>query len=245
MPAPIIAAVAAPLVGAIAGKVFGPKKQGAQSNTPGDLTGLRKQNIDFLTSLMGAPDAGSRNKILENFFGPLQSQQQTEASGILSGIGKDNGASVIAALQPQYQKNLALANQSGGRFGSANALMRASAANDFNVLGAGIANQAQDRRMSAAGMLGALGQQLTANRVGLLNQLLSTGQSTSLGNPVTTTPSGTQQGASLGGGIGDILTSLMPYLLKQNPALAGAAPGSGVQQNVSQTISNLKPIGVP
>ncbi len=225
MPAPIIAAVAAPFAGAIAGKIFGPKNPKGQSGTPQDLLGLRGQNIQFLQSIMRAPDAASRNALLENFFGKLENPLQTDAGNVLKGISGDNGAATIAAMEPQFQKNLAYANQSGGRFGSANALMRASAANDFNMLSAQIGERAQDRRMGAAGLMSALGQQLTQNRVGLLNQLLSTGQSATLSQPTTMSPSGAQQGAALGGGVSDILTQMMPYLLSKNtPAGVSSGP---------------------
>jgi hypothetical protein len=123
--------------------------------------------------------------------------------------------------------------------------MRASAANDFNMLSAQIGERAQDRRMGAAGLMSALGQQLTQNRVGLLNQLLTTGQSATLSQPTTMSPSGAQQGANFGGGVSDILTQMMPYLLNKNPQLAGAAPGKDTIGNVNTTIAGMKPVASP
>lgn len=244
MPAPIIAAVAAPLVGAIAGKVLGPKGPKANSGTPDDLKGLRGSQIQFLQSIMRAPDAASRSALLEKFFGPLTNPLQTDAGNVLKGISSDNGAATIAAMEPQFQKNLSYANQSGGRFGSANALMRASAANDFNMLSAQIGERAQDRRMGAAGLMSALGQQLTQNRVGLLNQLLTTGQSATLSQPTTMSPSGAQQGANFGGGVSDILTQMMPYLLNKSP-IAGAAPSPSVTAGIDTASRGIKPVTVP
>ncbi len=234
MPAPIIAAVAAPLVGAIAGKVLGPKQPKANAGVPGDLMGLRGQNINFLSQIMRAPDAATRTAMLEKFFGPLTNPLQTQAGDVFKNIAGDNGANVIAAMEPQFQKNLAYANQSGGRFGSANALMRAGAANDFNMLSAQIGERAQDRRMGAAGFMSALGQQLTQNRVGLLNQLLSTGQQATLSQPTTMSPSGAQQGAMFGGGVADILTQMMPYLLNKN-APAQASGGADIPNSPINT----------
>lgn len=226
---PIVAA-ALPIVGGLVGKAVN-KPAKATATVPGDLQGLRGQDISFLSSIMNAPDAASRQKALENFFGPLVSGQQTEASGILSNIGADNGQNVINALAPQYQKNLAYANQSGGRFGSANALMRAGAANDFNVLSAGIANQAQDRRMNAAQLLGGLGQQLLQNRVGLLNQIMSTSLQAGLGQPTTVSPSSAQQGASFGQGLGGILSQIAPMFMKQNAGGGNGIVGQGIEGN--------------
>lgn len=210
MPAAIpLVAAALPIVGGLIGKAVN-KPARATATVPQDLQGLRASDIKLLSSIMNAPDAATRNKILEGFFGPLQSEQQGTASKALTNITNDNGQNVINALQPQYQRNLALANQSGGRFGSANALMRADTTNNFNMLSAQIANQAQDRRMNAAQALSALGQQLMQNRVGLLNQIMSTSQQAGLGQPTTISPSSAQQGASFGQGLGGILTQLGP-----------------------------------
>lgn len=231
MPAalPIISA-ALPIVSGIVGSIAGKGKAGkAQANVPQDLQGLRGQSINFLSSIMANPAN------LEKFFGPLVSGQQNEASGILSGIGQDNGQNVINALAPQYQRNLSAANQSGGRFGSANALMRASAANDFNMLSAQIANQAQDRRMNAANSLAQLGQQMTQNRVGLLNQLMSTSMQAGLNQPTTVSPTMGQQGATFGQGLGSILDQLAPVLRGGG----GGGGQSGVVEGFANPVNRI------
>ena len=86
--------------------------------------------------------------------GPLQQLLGAQGSGAgmgeLAGLARQNaGERVMAALDPVFQRNLAAANQQGGRFGSANAILRARAAEDFN-------------RQAAEAMLTGAGQQIQA-----------------------------------------------------------------------------------
>lgn len=86
--------------------------------------------------------------------GPLQQLLGAQGSGAGMGelgalAGQNAGERVMAALDPVFQRNLAAANQQGGRFGSANAILRARAAEDFN-------------RQAAEAMLTGAGQQIQA-----------------------------------------------------------------------------------
>lgn len=142
-------------------------------------------------------------------------------------LGGKPGQGIMDALQPKFDQNLAQANQQGGRFGSANAVMRSNALNDYNLLGAQAAQQGQQTQLQAANILGVLGGQAgqnpfsrmmgaygvgqqdanqqdqgTQRRLQMLMQLLGVGQQASLGGPTVQT-----QAASPGllGTIGGIL----------------------------------------
>lgn len=212
--------------------------------------GLQQQQVDFLSALMrpgfGAPGGG-----LEQFFGglgspttPLQ-RQSTDAIGaflrqpspeeralqtsmpmLQNILDSRPGQGIMDALQPQFQRNLASANQQGGRFGSANAIMRGRALEDFNLLGANAAQQGQQTQLQAAQMLSMLannagqnpfarlmgaygvGQQgaqqddlETQRRIQLLAGLLGQAQGAAFNNPWTQTKAAS-------GGLGGFLGSL-------------------------------------
>lgn len=110
-----------------AGFLFG---HGPKAIVPKDVQGLRQQTIGLLQSLLspgafGAGGAGS------NFFGGSgglddllkQTSPETQAyntarpvlEGMLTGTG------------PQFERDIAAANSQGGRFGSANAILRGEA----------------------------------------------------------------------------------------------------------------------
>lgn len=73
------------------------------------------------------------------------------------------GQGIMDALQPKFQQNLALANQEGGRFGSANAILRSQAVNDYNLLGAQAAQQGVQNQLQAANALQLLSGQAGQN----------------------------------------------------------------------------------
>lgn len=103
------------------------------------------------------------------------------------------GQGVIEALQPFFDRNLALANQAGGRFGTANAVTRSRALDDFNLMAAQAAQQGVNQQLDAAQRLASLGIQQGQGQAGLsaagqqqqlaaINALLNAGQaSQSLG----------------------------------------------------------------
>lgn len=204
----------------------------------------------------GAPGGNLQTQRLEQFFGPLgmpQSALQQQAVGqigtflsdanspfnrtqqqsfdVLGNIlGSNPGQPVIDALQPSFQRNLAEANQQGGRFGTANAVLRSRALDDFNLLGAQAAQQGVNQQMQAAnlgnilgndqlarlaGIFGIGGQEAqqadveTQRRIQLLQSLMATAQGAAFGQPVSVTPSGAQQGLQAG----MQFASLLPFLL--------------------------------
>jgi hypothetical protein len=230
-----------------------------QTYVPPDLQGLRGQSIGLLQSLLGGGAGG-----LESFFGPMGSPasplQRQSSGGIqqflnqpapeqramdismpaLQGIlGGAPGQGIMDALRPQFDRNLASANQQGGRFGSGNAIMRSRALEDFNLLGAQAAQQGQAQQLQAAQVLGMLGgqagqnpfsrlmgahqagtqdaQQLdleTQRRIQLMAHILGMGQQATMNAPVVQT-----QAAS--GGLGGFLGGLGGLLL------GGATGGLG------------------
>jgi hypothetical protein len=134
--------------------------------------------------------------------------------------------SMLTGGGPQFERDLSMANQQGGRFGSANAILRGEAfrnlfnlrnqvAQTLGLLGQG-AGQAE---RGLAGQAFGIGQQQagqadieTQRRLQILMQLLGVGQQTAFNVPI-------QQG----GGLGGLFSNIFP--------LAGAAKGdtSGLQ----------------
>lgn len=151
---------------------------------PEDIKGLRKQQIDLLTKLLGGGGADEISKYFGGIGSPQTGLQRQAGQGIeqfmnqpapeqraletsmpmLQNIlaGKP-GQGVIDALQPHFERNLASANQQGGRFGSANAVMRSRAVDDFNLLGAKAAEQGQQTQLQASQMLALLSNQAGQN----------------------------------------------------------------------------------
>lgn len=176
---------------------------------------------------------GGQRSPIEQFFGPLGSPQSGLQRFASTGIqqflnASPPGQETAQALQPHFQRNLDLANQQGGRFGSANAIMRTKALEDFNLLTAQAAQQDMNRRLQGLQVAGMLGQQEaqqadieTQRRLAILLQQLGAMQQATLGAPVQTSPSGFQQGSQLGGSIGSILA----YLL--GPGSLGKSGGNG------------------
>jgi len=166
--------------------------------------------------------------------GPTPEQRAFDISlpqlqGMLTGTG------------PQFEQDLAMANQQGGRFGSANAILRGEAfknlynmrnqvAQTLGLLGQG-AGQAQ---RGLAGQAFGIGQQQaqqgdieTQRRLQILMQLLGVGQQTAFNVPIQQSPGFLQQllgvaapiaGFALGGPLGGIAGGM-----------AGGALGGGGQ----------------
>lgn len=154
-------------------------------------------------------------------------QAQTALNGILGNPGE--------AYRPDFERSLAAANQTGGRFGSANAVLRSNALNDYNSkslqaqLGAaqgiqGLGAQQSNDYTSAYNMgtsqanQAASGQQQAIQL--FLNQL-QTAQSATLGAPVQNQPSFTQDVISGAGGFSQLLPFLRPQQGGQQPAYMG------------------------
>lgn len=166
---------------------------------------------------------------LESFFGGLgvpQSDLQRQASGGISEFLKTNpeakayealnqilgtnpGTSTMQALQPQFERNLSAANAAGPRFGTANAIAKTRAVDDYNLLSSQALMQGVQQQIQASQVLNMLGdsafQRLTGaygvgkdqaaqadvatqRRLQLLLQLLGTAQSATLGLPIQQQP---------------------------------------------------------
>lgn len=238
--------------------------------TPPDLHGLRGQNINLLQSLFAGGGNGP-NSLFAQLFGPMGSdptalqQQATAAAGnylnqpapeqqafdqanpfLKNLLSVNPGQQMLDALQPHFDRNLAQANQSGGRFASGNAILRSRAVDDYNLLGAqalqqgtnqqlqgvdalrllsGQAGQNPFSRIMGAGQLGASdaaqADQGTQRRLQLIAQLLGVGQQASLGGPTVQT-----QAAS--GGFGGFLGGLGGMALGSFLGPVGAAAGAAV-----------------
>jgi hypothetical protein len=99
------------------------------------------------------------------------------AQGSMEQILKTNpGLQGMEALQPLLQRNLAAANQEGGRFGSANAILRSRAVDDNNMLAAQMYQRGVDQQIGAAGQYGQMGNSLIGARTAAGQGLLGVGQ---------------------------------------------------------------------
>jgi hypothetical protein len=116
----------------------------------------------------GAQGAFNR---LENYnpFGAAQgSMEQILAS--------NPGMQGMEALRPLLDRNLAAANQEGGRFGSANAILRSRAVDDNNMLAAQMYQRGVDQQIGAAGQYGQMGNSLINARNMAGQGMLGVGQ---------------------------------------------------------------------
>lgn len=123
--------------------------------------GAQGQGLFGALNSLAANGGGGGGSPAEGFLGQLL--QQNPAQG------------VNALLQPQFQQNLALANQAGGRFGTANALQRGSvaAANDADL--AGRMQTGVSQQLQGAATLGQLAQQNRATQLQAQLQALGLG----------------------------------------------------------------------
>lgn len=193
---------------------------------PQDLTGLRQQQIGLLQQLLGFPQGGGTGggaagqandplARLQQFFGglgspqtDLQRQTGTGISQYLNQPAPEQRALDVAmpGLQeilsgggPQFERDIALANQQGGRFGSANAILRGEALKNLynqrnqagQTLGLLSSNAGQNpfSRLMGAGQFGQAqaGQAdiETQRRLSILLNLLGVGQQASFNVPTT------------------------------------------------------------
>ena len=116
---------------------------GFYGNIGSPTSPLQRQSSDAISQFLNMPTP--QDKAMEFSLPALQS--------ILGGAP---GQGIMDALQPQFQRNLATANQQGGRFSSGNAIMRSRAVEDFNLLGANAAQQGQQTQLQAAQILSML-----------------------------------------------------------------------------------------
>lgn len=126
-------------------------------------TALQRQSLGGISQYLNQP--APEQRALDISMPALQ--------GILNG---KPGQGVIDALQPTFERNLAGANQQGGRFGSGNAILRSRALEDFNLLGAQAAQQGQQTQLQASQMLALLSGQAGQNPFNRLQGAYGIGQ---------------------------------------------------------------------
>jgi len=202
---------------------------------PQDVRGVRNQQIgyllnpnSFLQTLggIGSPQSGLQMQGADA-LGTMLRQPTPEQRAL--DISLPALQSMLTGAGPQFEQDLAMANQQGGRFGSANAILRGEAfKNLYNMRnqvaqtlgllsgGAGQANR------GLAGQAFGVGQQQaqqgdieTQRRLQILMQLLGVGQQTAFNVPI-------QQG---GGGLGDLLKGVAGIGLGSLLGPLGSAAG--------------------
>lgn len=153
--------------------------------------------------------------------------------------------SMLTGTGPQFEQDLAMANQQGGRFGSANAILRGEAfRNLYNMRnqvaqtlgllsqGAGQANR------GLAGQAFGVGQQQagqadieTQRRLQILMQLLGVGQQSAFNVPIQ------QGGQGLGGILGQLGLGALGSFLGPLGSTAGAALGGKLFGSNTNTVA--------
>ena len=205
---------------------------------PQDVRGLRQQQLgyllnpnSFLQTLggLGSPQSGLQMQGADA-LGTMLRQPTPEQRAL--DISLPALQAMLTGTGPQFEQDLNAANQAGGRFTSANALLRGEALrNLFNMRtqvaqtlgllgqGAGQANR------GLAGQAFGVGQQQaqqadieTQRRLQILMQLLGVGQQTAFNVPI-------QAG---GGGLGGLLGGLGGLALGSFLGPFGAAAGSNL-----------------
>lgn len=151
----------------VGGFLFG---HGPQALVPKDMQGLRQQNIDLLMSFMKQGAFGPGGAGTNFFFGSGPNKvtdflNQTSPEMSAYNAARPMLEGMLTGTGPQFERDLSMANSQGGRFGSANAILRGEALrNLFN------------QRTTTANTLGALAGQAGSSQFdrlfGQQNQLL-------------------------------------------------------------------------
>lgn len=210
---------------------------------------------------LGSPTTGLQRQAtggIEQFLNqpaPEQRAMDVSMPALQAILGGKPGQGIMDALQPGFERNLASANQQGGRFGSGNAIMRSRAVEDFNLLGAQAAQQGQQTQLQAAQMMALLSGQAgqnpfqrmmqgygvgqqdaqqqdleTQRRIQLMALILGGAQGAAFNNPWVQTKKG-------GGGLGELLGMLIGgaggFFLGGPP---GAVAGAGVGGKVGGSV---------
>lgn len=248
---PLNPAIIASLIGAggtVAGSLLGRKSRAA---VPKDIEPLRAQQLQLLQALL---QPGG----IEKFFGPLgvpQSDLQRQAAGGISqflnqpapeqrafDVSRPILEGMLTGTGPQFERDISMANQQGGRFGSANAILRGEALRHlFNqrtqtaeTLGmlAGQAGQNPFGRLLAGGGFGTelakQGDIGTQRLIQLLSGILGVGQQTAFNLPITQQPNFLEQGGSALSGLSQLL-ALLPLLQGRGAPTGRGRTGGGGQ----------------
>lgn len=189
----------------------------AQALVPKDIRGLRQQQLGYLQNpnsflqLLGG--LGSPQSPLQmqgaDAIGTMLRQPTPEQRSL--DISLPALQEMLTGQGPQFERDLSVANSQGGRFGSANAILRGEAfRNLYNVrnqvaqtLGL-LGSSAGQANRGLAGQAFSVGQQQagqsdieTQRRLQILLQLLGVGQQTAFNVPISQAPSPFQQIAGL------------------------------------------------
>ena len=226
-----------------AGQLFSALGNKAGPNTgvaiPPDLAGARGSQINLLQGLLpnqGQLQSGGALQNIMQAFGPLgvpQSDLQRQSAGNIGNMLNANApGSAMNILQgmmtgtgPQFERDIASANQQGQRFSSANEILRGEALrNLFNMR----TQTAQTMGALNQGGFGIGQQQAQQGDIGLqrllnlFGGLLGQRQQSTMEFPVTQTPN---TGQALGGALSNF-GSILPFLMGQGQG-QGTPSGSG------------------
>lgn len=218
----------------VLGSMFGHKNSTA---VPRDLRGLRGNTINMLNTFLQNPDAA-----MTHFFGQqsdLQRQTRTGISEFLRQPAPETRAwdfsrpileGMMTGTGRQFERDISTANSQGGRFGSANAVLRGEAlrnlfnqrnqtAQTMGVLAQSAGNNPFDRMMRA----GAFADQDQDRRAQLLSALFGMGAQGTLSLPMVQSPNAF---AAAGQGMGDMGQLMLMLQLLSNKG-GGGQPTSG------------------
>jgi hypothetical protein len=133
----------------------------------------------------GGAQSGFNQLAKGNYYGDAQQQFKDlgsynpfqPAQGMLEGMFKQNpGEGVMNAMHPLYERALAEANQTGGRFGSANAILRSRALDDYSLQMQQALQHGVDQQLTGAGVYGNIGNSLIGAKSAAGQGLLGVGQ---------------------------------------------------------------------
>lgn len=239
------------VLGAAGGAIGGLFNRKTEQQIPKDVQGIRNSQTDFLSNFMQALQSGNLEQFIQGSFGDVgidQTANQKQASGgisqflnqqspearaldesrgALTGIMNQNsGQGILEALQPFMDQGVANANQQGGRFGSANMLLRNQNLQSTNLLAQQALQQGQQNQIGAANIFGMLSGQAgqadfgrllqqfgigtqeaqqadvaTQRRLGIGTGLTGMANQAAFNIPFTQSPSVVEQIAGLGGAV--------------------------------------------
>ena len=193
-----------------------------QMGTP--TSPLQRQTLDAIGKYLNQP-------------APEQQALNTALPSLQNILGGKPGQGIMDALTPMFQRNLAMANQQGGRFGTANAVLKSRALEDYNLLGAQAA-QVLNMLSQSAGQ-NPFNRQLAGYGVGqqqaqqdasaqqqfidLYTKLLGQSQGASIGGPVIAQPSSAENWAQTG----NALMQIAPFMQMFSGGGGGGVPSAG------------------
>jgi hypothetical protein len=147
---------------------------GAQQNLSQLGQGPATGNSQLQQALQGIGTTGGANQYAGyGQVGGGASMDPTAAAALGQMAQNNPGQGVVNSLQPLFQQNLAAADQTGGRFGTSNALGRQNATNQFNQTAAQALQTGATQQQQAASSLGQLSNQ--AQATGMQGAIASAG----------------------------------------------------------------------